>query len=218
MVKDENFVVIHGWMVNGLDLKGNELLVYAIIYGFSQDGETCFSGSLKYLAEWTNSTKQGVTKNLKSLVDKGYIDKHEKHINGVNFVEYYATKFNVVYNKVVQGMQQSCIGGIQQSLPNNIDVDNKRNNKRNNKGFVPPTLADVATYCAERHNSVDPEKFISYYESNGWMVGRNKMKDWRAAVRTWERNQRPEKSQNKKAEELESFYRMSYDWAHEQNP
>ena len=73
-------------------------------------------------------------------------------------------------------------------------------------------------YCAERQNSVDPEKFISYYESNGWMVGRNKMKDWRAAVRTWERNQRPEKSQNRKAEELESFYRMSYDWAHEQNP
>lgn len=54
--------------------------------------------------------------------------------------------------------------------------------------FVKPTLQEVKAYCIERGNDVDPERFINHYESNGWMVGRNKMKDWRAAVRNWERN------------------------------
>ena len=54
--------------------------------------------------------------------------------------------------------------------------------------FVKPTLQEVKAYCIERGNDVDPERFINHYEANGWMVGRNKMKDWRAAVRNWERN------------------------------
>jgi hypothetical protein len=54
--------------------------------------------------------------------------------------------------------------------------------------FIPPTIDEVRDYCDERGNDVDPEKFISYYESNGWMVGRNHMKDWKAAIRTWEKN------------------------------
>lgn len=54
--------------------------------------------------------------------------------------------------------------------------------------FTKPTLQEVKAYCIERGNDVDPERFINHYEANGWMVGRNKMKDWRAAVRNWERN------------------------------
>ena len=54
--------------------------------------------------------------------------------------------------------------------------------------FTKPTLQEVKAYCIERKNDVDPERFMNHYESNGWMVGRNKMKDWRAAVRNWERN------------------------------
>lgn len=55
--------------------------------------------------------------------------------------------------------------------------------------FTPPTVEDVRAYCQERQNNVDPEKFVDYYTSNGWVVGKNKMKDWKAAVRTWEKNQ-----------------------------
>ena len=54
--------------------------------------------------------------------------------------------------------------------------------------FTPPTLEEVKAYCAERKNNVDAQRFVDYYTSNGWLVGKNKMKDWRAAVRTWERN------------------------------
>lgn len=127
-VRNENFIVIQGYMINEMKLKGNELLVYAIINGFSQEENQVFSGSLQYLADWTNSTKQGVMKNLKSLVEKGFIGKNEKIINGVKFCEYYVTKFRGVLNKVDGGMQQSLIGGSKQSLPNNIDINNKDNN------------------------------------------------------------------------------------------
>ena len=54
--------------------------------------------------------------------------------------------------------------------------------------FIKPTLQEVGAYCRERGNSVQPEKFMNFYDSNGWRVGRNPMKDWRAAVRTWEGN------------------------------
>ena len=70
MIKNENYVIIQGFMTNELKLKGNDLIVYAIIYGFSQLKGQKFNGSLSYLADWTNSSKQGVQKNLKSLLNQ----------------------------------------------------------------------------------------------------------------------------------------------------
>ena len=74
---------------------------------------------------------------------------------------------------------------------NNNNNDNKENNDNNvNKRvgtFVPPTLEDVKNFCQEKGIQVDAEMFVLYYESNGWMVGRNKMKSWKAAVQKWAR-------------------------------
>lgn len=58
---------------------------------------------------------------------------------------------------------------------------------KNRAVFVPPSVEEVAAYCHERQNHVDPQRFVDFYESKGWMVGRTKMKDWKAAVRTWEK-------------------------------
>lgn len=60
--------------------------------------------------------------------------------------------------------------------------------KKRASRFSPPTIEEVRAYCEERGNNVDAEKFIDFYTSNGWKVGKNSMKDWKAAVRTWERN------------------------------
>ena len=59
------------------------------------------------------------------------------------------------------------------------------------KRFIPPTVDEVRDYCLERGNGIDPQRFIDHYTSNGWMVGKNKMKDWKAAVRTWEQREKP---------------------------
>ena len=61
------------------------------------------------------------------------------------------------------------------------------NNDDNDNKFIRPTLQEVKDYCQERANNVDPEQFIDYYQANGWKVGKNPMKDWKASVRTWER-------------------------------
>jgi hypothetical protein len=64
-----------------------------------------------------------------------------------------------------------------------------KNNKHGGTGiFHPPDLESVTAYCLERNNSVDSERWHNYYSSNGWKVGKNPMKDWKAAVRTWEKS------------------------------
>lgn len=70
-----------------------------------------------------------------------------------------------------------------------IEIDSSaKSTTTKRKRFEKPTISDVKRYCIERNNNVDPQHFVDYYESNGWKVGKNSMKDWKAAVRTWERN------------------------------
>jgi len=71
---------------------------------------------------------------------------------------------------------------------NKNDKERLKNDNKSNNRFTPPTLEEVKVYCIERKNNVDAEKFIDFYESKGWMVGKNKMKQWKAAVRNWEKN------------------------------
>lgn len=64
----------------------------------------------------------------------------------------------------------------------------KKENIKKEKKFQKPTLEEIKNYCQERNKNVNPEKWLNHYESNGWLVGKNKMKDWKAAIRTWEDN------------------------------
>lgn len=171
-VKRENYICVHGWMVLDLGLKGNELLVYACIYGFSQAEDQVFSGSLQYLADWTNSTKQGVMKCLKSLVEKGYIIKDEKMINGVKFCEYHATKFNGVCNKVKSGMQQSLMGGIKQSLHNNIVSDNREDKLEDKKEIYSRILSHLNEKAGTnyRYTTTSTQRLINGRLSDGFTV------------------------------------------------
>ena len=76
---------------------------------------------------------------------------------------------------------------------NDNDIEKKDENKFSSqkKYFRPPSVDEVEQYCRERGNGIDADAFVSFYESKGWMIGKNKMKDWRAAVRTWERKREP---------------------------
>ena len=131
-MKNENYIVVQGWMRNELQLKGNDLLVYAIIYGFSQAENQKFTGSLSYLADWCGATKAGIIKNLQNLLGRGLIERTDRYINGVKFVEYYATQFNGVLNSVERGAVNSVEQGIKLSLPNNKENNIDSNNKEDN--------------------------------------------------------------------------------------
>lgn len=95
-VMNEKFVVISEFMVDKLKLKGVELIVYAVIYGFSQDGESVFSGSQSYLAKWANASTRSVRLALASLVEKGLITKFDKSVNGVSVAEYAVCGFHLL--------------------------------------------------------------------------------------------------------------------------
>lgn len=80
MIKDENYYVVHGWMRNKLQLKGNDLIVYALLYGFTQDGETEFRGSVEYITDFTGACRDTIRVSLNRLEQKGLIIKTQHNI------------------------------------------------------------------------------------------------------------------------------------------
>ena len=73
-------------------------------------------------------------------------------------------------------------------IDKDIYIGSSEPSKPKSSKFIPPTYEEVKAYCDERHNNIDPQKFIDTYTARGWMIGKTKMKDWRASVRTWEKN------------------------------
>ena len=127
-VKDGTYVNIQSFMVNELHLSGNALIIYAVIYGFSQDGDSWFTGSRSYLAAWCQASKSTVSRNLETLCADGLIERRERTESGVLLVDY----------RVVRGTQngQGCTQNEQGGVPkmgtgsvpkmstHNIEVDN----------------------------------------------------------------------------------------------
>ena len=86
------------------------------------------------------------------------------------------------------------------------------------KRFSAPSLEEVKAYCVERKNGVDAERFIDYYTANGWKVGKNPMKDWKAAVRSWERNDfgKPKAAETEHSFDFDDFFNSAVDKARRQ--
>lgn len=142
-MNDNNYVVIQGWMCNELKLSGNELLIFALIYGFSQDGESEFSGSRSYIANTFNISKPTVDKTLKSLMDKNLITKRETIINDVKMNRY---KISLgVVKKLYWGGKETLLGGKEtlpgggkETLHNNIIYKDNNNIDNNIDSPKPP--------------------------------------------------------------------------------
>lgn len=96
-----------------------------------------------------------------------------------------------------------------QQVTTNKNEKNEKNEK--NKTFSPPTADEVTAYCREMGYKVNPDAFVDFYDSKGWMVGKNKMKDWKAAVRNWNRSQRQESTAKGKATKFSNFQGRAYD-------
>ena len=98
---------------------------------------------------------------------------------------------------------------INKNINKNININKNKNINSKRGGFTPPTLSEVQAYCKERNNNVDAETFVNFYQSKDWYVGKNKMKDWKAAVRTWENKSRQENKQQESESDADlDKYRM----------
>ena len=156
-----------------------------------------------------------IAKSFIILFDSGIIViKHWKMHNYIQADRYRPTdyveeksmlgiKSNKAYTLDVSKMDTECIqnGYIGKDSIGKVSID-KDSKDKDSKGesvrgekakrFYPPTLDEVKQYCEERKNNIDPMAFIDFYSSKGWMIGKNRMKDWKAAVRTWERKRKEE--------------------------
>ena len=172
-VTDKNYIVIQSFMVSELGLKGNELLIYAIIFGFSQTTGQAFHGSLTYLESWTNSTRPTVISSLKSLVEKGLIEKEEQTINGVKYCSYRAKNstdkaegvvknFNEGSKEILQEVVKKFNDGSKETLPNNIlynIVDNIVDNNivENAEKYDMKVITEIVDYLNEKaHKKYKP--------------------------------------------------------------
>lgn len=128
----KNYVTILGWMVNDLHLKGSELLVYAVIHGFCQDGDSEFTGSVAYLQAWTGLSYQGTANVLKSLVQKGLLAKVSETRNGIIYCRY-----QTLYPPKKLGTLPNHLGTPSQKTWDNIDSIN--NTPKGVNISIPPT-------------------------------------------------------------------------------
>ena len=141
---ENNYLTIQGWMVSKLELSSNDLLAYALIYGFCQDGETEFTGSINYITRWLNCSRPTAIKTLKNLTEKDFIIKSTITMNGVSFNRYKVdlgvvkklnspSKIDLWGSKEsLQGVVKNLNRGSKETLPNNTIntiIDNIDNNR-----------------------------------------------------------------------------------------
>lgn len=123
----------------------------------------------------------------------------EKSMLGLKKNKAYTLDESKMYTKCIQDVSvgKDSIGKISIDK-DSIVKDSKGESVRGEKTkrFIPPSVEEVEQYCIERSNNIDAQSFIDFYESKGWMIGKNKMKDWKAAVRTWERSRKQENKEN----------------------
>lgn len=175
--KNEEYIQIQGWMINKLNLKGNDLLVYALIYRYSQDGLHRFYGSLQYLADWTNSTVSGIQNNLKNLLDANLIFKNKLGDSSSSKCEYW----------VNPSIQHSC-NDIQQSY-NDIQhscIDNINNNIIKNNLFISKDINKQPVAIGDKNSYFEKnKKSRSFKVLQTWLTLYVDDFDIREALKSW---------------------------------
>ena len=181
----KGYTSIPDWMLS-LDLDVYETIILAVIFGFSQDGESTFAGSQNYLARKAKCSRRKVAMALPKLVDLGFLVKIDKDVRGIKLCEYKVSPLFIGYECHSQG-------GCEQDSHNNIEyknIDIDSLYKKGSSRFQKPTIEEIRQYCLEKGYNVDAEQFFNFYESKGWVVGKSPMKNWRAAVSTWNKREK----------------------------
>ena len=212
MVKNENYITIQGFMVSKLGLSGASLIIYAVIYGFSQDDGSYFQGSRQYLAEWCGCSISGVKKCLKQLREMGLIEQvhHSKDNREVYYkanleprtlsalghkvTEPRAQSDRVQGHKVTEPRAQSdqaidnIADNIEDKLADKIAEEENKQNINVVSSAREPSKKEVFDYIREHCPHINPEGFYKYYERSGWMQNGEPIKNWRRLAITWEEN------------------------------
>jgi hypothetical protein len=177
MQKPNYYAVIPAEVRYSKKLTPNAKLLYAEITALCNMNGKC-TASTKYFCKLYEVSRSSIQNWLKLLEENKYIVRDVKYKQGSREIE--SRSIKLVDNPMLKISTDNT----------NININNTNLTDSNKKAlFKKPILDEVENYCKERSNNVDAEAFIDFYESKDWKIGKNKMKDWEAAVRTWERRE-----------------------------
>ena len=182
-------------------LSWNEKILLMEIDSFTAKDRECYISN-EYIAELLGVTDRCARKYLSHLLQLGLI----------RVVKFDGRKRYVESTISFQAEWNICSRQDGVSVPhtdNNEYINNNSLYKRESSRFQKPSIDEIRQYCISRNNSVDPEQFFNFYESKGWTIGKSPMKDWRAAVRTWEKREK-EIPQRKRESRRESVLEHNF--------
>jgi len=175
MIKPNYYAVIPADVRYNKKLSPNSKLLYAEITALCNMNGKC-TASTEYFCRLYEVSRVSIQKWLKILEDNNYIKR-------VNIYRKYSKQIEARVITLVNTPKK-------EKFTDNTTINNTNLTDSNKKAlFKKPTLDEVKNYCILRKNNIDAEAFIDFYESKNFMIGKNKMKDWKAAVRTWERRE-----------------------------
>lgn len=208
-------------------LPANAKLLYGELTALSNEKGYCWAGN-DYFAGLYEVSKTSVSKWVSALKDAGYIQIQLEYAEGTKQILH---RYIRIVNDPIEEKLHTSIrkvkDPIEEKLIDNTTSNNTINNTMNKgvitpekkvkKSFVKPTLTEVIDYCNASQANIDPQGFLDFYDSKNWMIGKNKMKDWQACVRTWKRKEaesnkhRMAKQQERKKVNLDTLRNKSID-------
>ena len=158
------------------NLTPNAKLLYAEITALINMNGECFASN-KYFADLYGKSKTTISKWVSELVKEGFVEVKLTYKEG-------SKEINNRYIRILKGgIDKKLNTPILKNLKDNNTIVNNNTTYSNKK----PTVEEIKQYCLQRNNGIDAEQFFDFYESKNWYVGKNKMKNWQAAIRTWEK-------------------------------
>ena len=204
LIKDKNmtqgFITLHRKMIEWewfTDINTTHLFLYCLLRANHENKKWrgieiergSFITSLEHTSKDTGLTVRQVRTALDKLKSTGELTSQSTSQYSIISIKNY-NLYQDYDKQIDKRMTSERQTNDKRATTNNND--NNDNNDNNivigaEKKFKIPTVEEIKSYCIERNNNVDAERFYNYYQSKGWMIGKNKMKDWKAAIRTWER-------------------------------
>lgn len=185
--KPSYYAIISAQVRYDKNLTANAKLLYGEINCLTNENGFCFATN-RYFAELYGKTIVTVSKWISELVVNDYISTAYTYKGGTKEID-------KRYISILKGgIKENLKGGIKENFKdNNTSINNTSIIKEKiikRKNFIVPKVIEIKDYCLLRDNGINAEQFYDFYQSKGWMVGKTKMKDWKAAIRNWERNRK----------------------------
>ena len=171
------------------NLTANAKLLYAEITALLNINGECFATN-KYFSNLYGKSTVTISKWVSELVANGYISTHYIYKGGTKEIE------RRYIRKLKGGIKENFKGGIKENFKDSISLSKDKHINNKGASFKKPEVNDIKEYCLWRNNGIDAETFFDFYESKNWLIGKNKMKDWKACVRTWEKRQNKTNNNN----------------------